>query len=321
MSVKERNQSSAKAMTEETQSELEGEIRLATLGFMVWWSITDTSVARQTVVDVMLRHGFDENVVPDITAKKALGRAISALTQEQKNWIIRSIKADDDVIMYACAEQGVDEVNEELSFRPTGHITLQKDSLELGIDGEVPDTIFQYYERALNFLFASDLQSMCLRVVQSLQSLPMRKAGGIYFVPSPHLAELDLLEEALEEIDPLQELLAFPQLDVGKAKNNLKSVVELEFGEMIKDLKKKLTETAKGTEIGLLSDRALNTRLTQYQETLDQGLVYESLLGMRLASARGQLKELMEEVGRLAGAQVTCEELDLTPVDESAAAM
>lgn len=146
--------------------------------------------------------------------------------------------------------------------------------------------VFRTMQVIQQTLEAHDLSGWLVRQAAKFHAVPLRAAGGVYFIPAPHVERWQKLAGIIEKCSK-SSVWEIPALRTEKAVASILYALQHEVETEVERLEAKLNEG----EMGL---RALQARKRETQETLEKVAAYEKLLGKSLSA----LSESVEDINR-----------------------
>ena len=179
------------------------------LGHLTWYSVGKQLVQTKELELKLNDAGLDQVWMPKpIRSADAFRRATKEIEQRKatsnpsvfENVLIREVYSDKDMVQRNIVIETVDQNGKRLSYESkAGIITLDKEKSTMSLDADklIIREIYQEAERKFvtykNHYSAQQLRIMVSRILQSLAPTPVRKSGGVYFVPSVMNIELSKL--------------------------------------------------------------------------------------------------------------------------------
>jgi len=168
--------------------------RVTTAGAILMWTLRGaTDIAALTAA--WSREGLDLGALPEApTPATALRRAVNE--QREKHRFVRSmgkgggfaiVKEDEDL-------DALDPFTIEMKARldPVGRLVIEGGSSEVRSDLRVA------FDRFTAELSTEDVSAWLVALIPSLDGVPMRGGGGVYFIPRTSLAHLARIVTALK---------------------------------------------------------------------------------------------------------------------------
>jgi len=173
------------------------------LGDMVWWTLSEASLDRATLVAKWTGAGLSADLLPEPpTAEKALRLAVRACQVGQAEHLVRLAKDSDGELIYAVVKE--ENLGEGvLAHRQEARVTLQKAAGAVTSDApghslvrSISDTFVQLRDTHT----ADDVRRTVVKTLHTLAAVTLREGGGVYWVPRTHAATVRQLERAIGQL-------------------------------------------------------------------------------------------------------------------------
>lgn len=179
------------------------------LGHLMWFSVGKQLVKADDLQAALTAAGIDQAFMPNpIRSSDAFRRATkeievkkgTAQTNVFKNYLIREVFADKDMIQRNIVVETVDQSGKRLDYESNaGIITLDKknNSLTFITSDPVTEDLCKMAEEKFNiykeYYSAQQVRVMVSKILNSLAPTPVRPNGGVYFVPNAYTEGLTKL--------------------------------------------------------------------------------------------------------------------------------
>ncbi|MFC2946782.1 DUF6744 family protein [Virgibacillus sediminis] len=179
------------------------------LGHLMWYSVGKQLIQTDELEQKLKDVGLDSCWMPKaIRSPDAFRRATKELEQRKttinpdvfENVLVREVFSDSTSVQRNLVIESVDQHGKRLSYEPeAGIITLDKkqDRIASVANQETAHSLCLDAEKKFdvykNHYAAQQIRVMVSRILQSLAPTPVRKNGGIYFVPSSKTVDLSSL--------------------------------------------------------------------------------------------------------------------------------
>jgi len=179
--------------------QLEDKNNIEVLGFMMWYSIGEQLINRETLLEYVVESGLDEGYMPaEIRIPDAFRRASKAVECRMDSseegvfyrYLVREVVSDRKMIQRNIVKETVDSKGARLRYAEKEAIlVLEKEEGILRIAsvteegnrlGQQVASLFEQYKSHHD---ARAIRSMCLSILRSMSPTSMRSSGGVYFVP------------------------------------------------------------------------------------------------------------------------------------------
>ena len=276
--------------------------QIETLGDLVWYSVRRMLVSRDELEQAAQRAGLDPNYLPgEITPTDAFRRATSERDDQEleigdglrARLLIREVAVDRDRVVRQVVREVVNAQQVRLEYTPIASLVLERASGEVNIEwlatprhdeGQRVDEIRRHYEVCLVRYNDIHVRDVVRRVLAECQPTPLRKAGGVYFVPRDHRGLVHALRAFLEVLaeyhDNRAALWAVPVVDTQEQREmvraHLAEYVAVEIARLRDEMADLLRENRSITETQarryVEAIRGLRKQVEAYQELLREAL-------------------------------------------------
>lgn len=287
----------AEAAAEEKKAFKDGLIAVATssdvTGGVIYWQLTG-EVNRDELVAAMVEQGLSEEDAPALpTPEVALGRAAKEL--QSRSVLIRKLKVGGWAVVSESEVQGA------LQHQQIVRVFLQgeKDQETIkyaatpGFEAEAAleaDRIIAEYNKARAALSVIDLSSWLVRLAsKTLEGVPLRDRGGIYFVPRANIEAVRKVKAALAAKSGCI-IHEIPAMHSSEAIAAIYDAVGSESSAFISEVESEL-------EAGI-GPRAAKNRVKEVEVFLKKVRNYESLLGQKFTAPADKLAKLVERLNK-----------------------
>lgn len=257
-------------------------------GAIVWWRLNG-GLNHTDLTEAWKSLGLREDLLPNIPSlENCLRRVVQG--HQRKHYRVRPTQ-----VGWAFVEEAPTDTGDDLNFRT---------DLKVRIDGEAvvcdppahpmasliaAETGFQRSELA-----AQDCGTWFVSLVRSLQAVPLRDGGGVYFIPRSHLNVWHVMVDAVRKVSAhhVSEVRALKSHEAVAA---ITDAVNRDAEQVFKTITDEIQAHMSGESP--LGERAVETRQTRLRELSSKLETYESLLGTRLGALRDRMEQV---VGALA---------------------
>ena len=257
-------------------------------GAIVWWRL-EGGLNHADLTEAWKSAGLNEDLLPNTsTLDDCLRRAVT--THQRKRYRARPTE-----VGWALVEEVVTEGRDDLTFRT---------DLKLRIEGEqvvcepaahpLASQIAAEFGYLRSELSAVACGSWLVSLVRSLQAVPLRDGGGVYFIPRHHLDAWRTMLGVVRKVSAhvVSEVRALRSEEALAAITDaINRDAEAHFEKVSEEIQKHMTGEV------TLGERAVETRQQRLRELSTKLETYEQLLGTRLETLRGRMEQI---VGALA---------------------
>jgi hypothetical protein len=271
------------------------------IGLLTWWELNDTKIAPAALRAILADEGLDAAGVPDIDQPAAVRRAARGWTQGRGNadryraevvfdhasatggrievGVLQRRRLSDhevewvqvDVVAY-----DVDSAGNAIRDRWVGNGTAEADSVAEDVTSTCT---FLDHEWIRPNLVAARLSAM--------GALPVRKSGGVAFVPRCYEPELRRLQAVVRRIGSSE----FEAAAIDPNDATTRATIERRAGdnlaEALNDFGKRLAEWEGATRT--VPSHAVSSILADFAEINERGELYALALGVTLDGLREKL--------------------------------
>jgi hypothetical protein len=215
----------------------------------------------------------------------ALRRALSELREKRR--LIRPLGRGDGFAVVRELTDGEDldyRVEMKVKLDKVGRLTIE------GGDTALREEVRASFDRHGNELSTEDVSTWLVGLIPSLDGVPMRGGGGVYFVPHHNLPLLDRMVRVLKSATDhnVYRIPAIHEGDDASRSDVVQAIldsIEAEAAAEAEAMEKDLAAAAFGS-------RGLENRITHTDEVEQKIGRYEALVGTRLDGIRDRLTSL-----------------------------
>lgn len=314
--------------------------QLPLIGYTVFWRLAGIRVSHPDLECALLTTGFSDHLPDPPTPRVALRRALEAWVKDKQRamqtahaanqpdeepntdesagnqrTLIRVInRAGSEHLVYALIAEDIDFSLLGLSYGTALRILLHKKTGAMictteaagVIDAQhesqrVADELAPYWQQYRDLFIARDLSQMMRGIIDGMNAIPLRRAGGVYFVPQSEREPLTRLRTMLADIPQLPELQPFVCTlgvpDAVETRRSLTKAVHAGLLDEINTLHRDLHQLGAGGE--RVREKTITQRLALYQRLRAKAGIYQELLGTQQDQVRAAIGELETEARQL----------------------
>lgn len=311
--------------------------QLPLIGYTVFWRLAGIRVSHPDLERALLTTGFSDHLPDPPTPRVALRRALEAWVKDKQRAMQAAHQADEEILedesaghhrtlirvinragsehlVYALIAEDIDFSLLGLSYGTALRILLHKKNGAMictteaagVIDAQhesqrVADELAPYWQQYRDLFIARDLSQMMRGIIDGMNAIPLRRAGGVYFVPQGECEPLTRLRTMLADIPQLPELQPFVCAlgvpDALETRRSLTKAVHAGLLDEINTLHRDLHQLGTGGE--RVRERTITQRLALYQRLRAKAGIYQELLGMQQDQVRAAIGELEAEARQL----------------------
>jgi len=308
------------------------------VGYTVFWRLAGIRVSHPDLGQALQTAGFDKYMPDPPTPRVALRRALAEWIkakqriarnlqlqqdddEQEKNdagrqrTLIRVInRAGGEHLVYALVAEDIDFSVLGLSYGTALRILLHKKTGEMicttdaegVIDAQresqqVTDELTPYWQQYRDLFIARDLSQMMREVIDGMNAVSLRRAGGVYFVPATERDSLVRLRQLIADIPQVVELDPFVcALGVPDAVETKRGLAKAVHAGLLDEINSLQTDLGRLSESGdRLRDKTIAQRLVTYKRLKAKAEMYQDLLGMQQDQVRAGIAELEQEARNL----------------------
>jgi hypothetical protein len=311
------------------------------VGFTVLWRLAGIRVSHSDLEQALRATGFEKYLpdlpTPHVALRRALAEWIRAkqktartlqLQQDdeeqdehgggRRRTLIRVIdRAGSEHLVYALVAEDIDFSALGLSYGTALRILLHKKTGEMicttdaegVIDAQresqqVTDELMPYWRQYRDLFIARDLSQMVREIIDEMNAVSLRQAGGVYFVPENERDALFRLRQLIAGIphgsgsESFVCALGVPDAD--EAKRGLSKAVHAGLLDEINSLRGDLDRLSESGD--RLREKTIAQRLVIYKQLKAKAEMYQELLGLRQDEVRAGIARLEREALNLLSA-------------------
>ena len=314
--------------------------QLPLIGYTVFWRLAGTRVSHPELERALHATGFQNYVPAPPSPRVALRRAMEAWVSHQQfsrqtlpplrqsdeelsddesasqqRALIRVInRAGSEHLVFALIAEEIDFGLLGLSYGTALRILLHKKTGAMictteaagVIDAQhesqrVADALAPYWQQYRELFIARDLSQMMRAIIAGMNAIPLRRAGGVYFVPYTEREPLMRLRALLTNMPNIPALqpyvctLGVP--DALETRRSLSKAVHAGLLDEINSLHHDLNRLGLGGE--RVREKTITQRLSLYQRLRAKAGIYQELLGMQQDQVRAAIGDLEAEARQL----------------------
>jgi Family of unknown function (DUF6744) len=315
--------------------------QLPLIGFTVLWRLEGIRVSHPDLEHALQSAGFEKHLPDPPTPRVALRRALAEwirtkqrtartlqlhLGDEEhdengggrRRTLIRVIdRAGSEHLVYALVAEDVDFSALGLSYGTALRILLNKKSGEMicttdaegVIDAQresqqLTDELMPHWRQYRDLFIARDLSQMVREIIDGMNAVSLRQAGGVYFVPESEREALFRLRQLIAGIPqssgPGSFVCALGVPDAIEARRGLSRAVHAGLLDEINSLRGDLGRLGESGD--RLREKTIAQRLIIYKRLKAKAEMYQDLLGMQQDQVRAGIAGLEREALNLISA-------------------
>lgn len=282
------------------------------LGYLTWYSISETQIKRDDLQNNLQRCGLDEGwMPPEIRIPDAFRKATKAVEKKRvpagdnthQNYLVREVSSDKDHVQRNIVLEVVDAKGKRLDYlsdeaviildKKAGAITTEVKHGSLASD--MVNRAIDLYNTFKDHHDARAIRSMVQNILRSMAPTPVRPSGGVYFVPIKYKNELDKLVGFLRCLPGESEGFMVPLID----NPDNRDMVRKKLNDYLKDTLRSLKDGLANPKLdkcnaNILLDEA-KRRLKDFKQY--QELLTDEMSDMQELTTliRAQMQSMLEQ--------------------------
>lgn len=271
------------------------------IGVLAWYELNETKITPDALRTILADEGFDASIVPDINQPTAVRRAARGWTQGRGNadryraevvfdaatptggrievGVLRREKVDEHEVKWVQVDvvaYDVDSAGNIARDRYVGNGSAEADSVDEDVRSAAT---FLDHEWIRPNLVAARLAAM--------GALPVRRSGGVAFVPRSYEAEVRRLQAVVRRIGSSE----FEAAAIDPSDKTTRATIERRANENLADalteFGARLAEWEGATRT--IPSHAVSSILAEFAEINERGELYALALGVTLDGLREKL--------------------------------
>ena len=315
--------------------------QLPLIGFTVLWRLEGIRVSHPDLGQALQASGFEKYLpdppTPRVALRRALAEWIKTKQQTARTLLLQMCDEDQDKngggrrrtlirvidragsehLVYALVAEDVDFSMLGLSYGTALRILLNKKTGEMicATDAEgvidaqresqqLTDELMPYWRQYRDLFIARDLSQMVREIIDGMNAVSLRQAGGVYFVPESEREALFRLRQLVAGIPqssgPGAFVCALGVPDAIEARRGLSRAVHAGLLDEINSLRGDLGRLGESGD--RLREKTIAQRLIIYKQLKAKAEMYQDLLGMQQDQVRAGIAGLEREALNLISA-------------------
>jgi len=281
------------------------------LGYLTWYSVSETQIKRDDLLNNLRRCGLDEGwMPPKIRIPDAFRKATKAVEKKRvpggdsthQNYLVREVSSDKEHVQRNIVLELVDGKGKRLDYRSDEAIiildkkdgTITTEVSQGSLASDMVNRAIDLYNTYKDHHDARAIRSMVQNMLRGMAPTPVRPSGGVYFVLINYKNELEKLNKFLHCLPGESEGFMVPLID------------NLENRDMVrKKLNDHLKDTLRSLKDGLVNPKLdksnANILLDESKRRLKDFKMYRELLSDEMTDIqeltsliRAQMQTMLE---------------------------
>ena len=251
------------------------------LGNLMWYSVGEQLINVDNLEQKLIDVDLDSGWMPNATrSADAFRRATKDVEKKQpsiqsgenvENILIREVDSNTKIVQRNIVIETVDQQGKRLHYSPeSAVIVLDKENNTVSYENkdskENLDVLCQDIEHTFNIYknhySAQQLRAMIKRILDSLAPTPVKKNGGIYFIPATKQEELEKLINLIGELEN-SEGYKVPVINTSDNRSMVSNKLYDHFNSLLNNCKNK-TNMKKGDVKALINEA--NRAIRDYRD-------------------------------------------------------
>jgi hypothetical protein len=287
------------------------------IGFLAMWDFHDAEIEHNAIVALCSSVGLDEFTPDPRSNEVAFSRALRVVQRQQKvefkrakrsrKWItVRPIEISETTDSGA----NDDAHKPDVEAKSLPAIALDRESGTLTAQDStspIAAAVLDEFARAQGKVDHTDLRHMITRVLGSLRAVPLRDAGGVYFVPEGEgheatLRNLQIVIQGCGESDFYMPVMPKGDADWSRAAGaGAMRAIDGEYKTLIAEAEAFVNKAIDGD---LVQNRVLEGRLADAEALQDRAALFGDVLSLQTASVNAASDMLADATRKMITAAV-----------------
>lgn len=275
------------------------------IGDLVWWDLRGVLVDRSWFEDELVNASLEGALCPERSSDTYFSRALNRVEKRESVEFKRAKRCLKEIIVRPVSFKATVDESAEIGFKAdvesvtTPAIVLDREAGALACQDE-NDPVFvavkAEYARQLGTANASDVRITITNIMNDLSAVPLREAGGMYFVPDRGNSRM-IIEKIQEIVRQCGESdLYAPRLPAGNSNwsRACESAAVRSMGSDYENIVGEMEAFVQRSIDGeLLQERVLLGRIEEAEQLKSKASLYQDVLeirGEKLTEASDMLK-------------------------------
>ena len=260
------------------------------IGWTVYWSTTQFSMAFEDFVKMLDECGISSHLARETLPKHAAQRAIRE-SAKGKDTFHRKVADNTEEAAFVIASTEVNS-NMDASFTTNSKAVFDKETKNLSVSGDQHKDIKNLFEKLKTEYTSHQVRTVILRFVKRYCSgITVMNTGGLYFVPKTSENELEKLYKLFELLGDKADITPMPLVDSAQARNSMWKVT---VGEVANDIARLKADLEKQDDE--ITEKSYMARLRKYKALRTKVELYESVLSGTATDLKNDLDSLTKLV-------------------------
>jgi len=266
------------------------------LGEICFWTLADISITRDELENLFNKYGLDKKYLPPVVSdKKAFSRALKDLEKKEKEKMVRKIADNEDIIAYCIVDEIADQNNIDVDYELVDAIIFNKkeQNIKLKLNKVDYKWIEENFEYFKTIYTVDDIRAMIVKVLKSINSILIRKHGGVYFVPKNSISELNKLKNIINEIGSSK----FYTLAIYDIEETKKTAIKLFKEDFLSELKESAEHVIELINKDAHS-RYIQNSIEKFKKSIEKLSMFKTLLQFEAEDIEEIIKSYQEKISK-----------------------
>lgn len=173
------------------------------LGDLIWWSLSDARVDRETLVAIWSDAGLPADLLPEPpSADKAFKAAIKEAQVGQPGRLLRlAVETETEIVFGVVREDRLGDG--KLAYSQEARVTLERDRERVTTDTsghDLASDVIRRFGLLKSTHVPDDVRRTLVRALETFAAMSLRPSGGVYWCPAPFAAQVRQLQVAIQRI-------------------------------------------------------------------------------------------------------------------------
>jgi hypothetical protein len=160
----------------------------ATLGDLITFGVSGVEITPEALRELLLKRGIESwypvDIKPQTAARKAIGAFKPAIERSNIKVMVRTAHEDASEIRYTIVGERRSASEKNVRYSQVNQVIFDKRTGDLSFTGEPIEPILKLYERLCQVYTSRELVLMTKNILRGYGGLPLKVAGGLWFLPA-----------------------------------------------------------------------------------------------------------------------------------------
>lgn len=272
------------------------------LGDLVWWSLDDARVNRQTLEQLWRARSLDPALLPEApTPEKAFREACkeAAVGLKKNGRELRLAFENANQVVFELESFWWDGNKTEHSQEATVSLDLTLSSPLPKVGGtacDVTQDVEARYQTLLTTHTTGDVGKMLVKTLKSIKAFTLRPSGGVYFVPDASAQEIRNVRDVVQALgQSFMDVVPVHDGGTGEARESMAKAaqksLEKDLADLVTELRTFVAKPPRGD--------TLERRLEEFRQLREKAEFYRTLLSCQVDGLEKGLEDMTEIVQKM----------------------